>query len=221
MKLVIAGLVAAASIASAATGAQAQSFNCRKAYFPDEKLICTSPRLSMLDERLDWIFRQNMRLLAKPGRDALDREEERWVVARRRCGSDHRCVEGFYRSRIGELTGRLGEPRDDDRDEPSAMREPGRDGPPPERLPPEPPDRSERATTPTADQQSSRGEGSRSGREEEAAGRRVRPPASESRQSAPVRARAEAPRGTAAAVTGPEPARRSTAPQSPNATSPG
>ena len=44
MKLVIAGMVAVASIASAATGAQAQSFNCRKAYFPDEKLICTSPR---------------------------------------------------------------------------------------------------------------------------------------------------------------------------------
>ena len=136
MKLVIAGMVAAASIASAATGAQAQSFNCRKAYFPDEKLICTSPRLSMLDERLDWIFRQNMRLLSKPGRDALDREEERWVVARRRCGSDHRCVEGFYRSRIGNLTERLGEARNDDRDEPSAMREPGRDGPPPERFPP-------------------------------------------------------------------------------------
>ena len=185
MKLVIAGLVAATSIASAATGAQAQSFNCRKAYFPDEKLICTSPRLSMLDERLDWIFRQNMRLLAKPGRDALDREEERWVVARRRCGSDHRCVEGFYRSRIGELTGRLGEARDDDRDEPSATRGPGRDGPPPERFSSEPPpaeppraergqpDRSERATAaPTAKRQSSRGEASGSSREEEAAGRR-------------------------------------------------
>src|SRR5690242_8067919 len=116
MKFVIAGMVAVAALASAATGAQAQSFNCRKAHFPDEKLICASPQLSMLDERLDWIFRQNMRLLAKPGRDALDREEEQWVVARRRCGSDHRCVESFYRSRIGELTARVGEARDDDRD---------------------------------------------------------------------------------------------------------
>ena len=168
MKLVVAGMVAV--LASAATGAQAQSFNCRKAYFPDEKLICTSPELSNLDERLDWIFRQNMRLLSKPGRDALDREEERWVVARRRCGGDHRCVEGFYRGRIGELTERLGEARDDARGESSAMREPWRDGPPPERFPPEPPraeapwaergqpDRNERATTaPIAKRQSSRG----------------------------------------------------------------
>ena len=199
MKLVIAGLVAATSIASAATGAQAQSFNCRRAYFPDEKLICTSPRLSMLDERLDWIFRQNMRLLAKPGRDALDREEERWVVARRRCGSDPRCVEGFYRSRIGELTGRLGEARDDDRDEPSATHGPGRDGPPPEHVSSEPPpaeppraergqpDRSERATAaPTAKRQSSRGRqaeaaarkrlrGARTGRRQASRGNRRRP----------------------------------------------
>ena len=55
MKLVVAGMVAV-SVASAATGAQAQSFNCRKAYFPDEKLICTSPELSRLDERLDCDF---------------------------------------------------------------------------------------------------------------------------------------------------------------------
>src|SRR3954447_16328005 len=185
MKPVIAGLVAAATIASAATGAQAQSFNCRKAYFPDEKLICTSPQLSMLDERLDWTFRQNMRLLSKPGRDALDREEERWVVARRRCGGDHRCVEGFYRGRIGELTERLGVARNDDRDEASAMREPWRDGPPPERFPPEPPraehgqpDRGERAMpTPTANRQSSRGQESRSGREEETTVRRAPPAA--------------------------------------------
>ena len=188
----------------------------------------------MLDERLDWIFRQNMRLLAKPGRDALDREEERWVVARRRCGSDPRCVEGFYRSRIGELTGRLGEARDDDRDEPSATHGPGRDGPPPEHVSSEPPpaeppraergqpDRSERATAaPTAKRQSSRGEASGSSREEEAAGRADRPPASKSRQSAPARAGAQASRGTAAAVSGLEPSRRSAAPQSPNTTSPG
>jgi uncharacterized protein YecT (DUF1311 family) len=227
MKLVIAGMIAVASIASAATGAQAQSFNCRKAYFPDEKLICTSPHLSMLDERLDWIFRQNMRLLAKPGRDALDREEERWVVARRRCGGDHRCVEGFYRSRIGELTERLGEARNDDRDEPSAMRQPWRDGPPSERFPPEAPraeqpDRGERATAaPIAKRQSGRGEESRSSREEEAAVRRVPPPASESRQSAPVRAGAEAPQGSAAAATGPERSRRSAVPRAPDTTSPG
>ncbi len=49
------------------------------------------------------------------------------------------------------------------------------------------------------------------GRQAEAAARKrlrgagIRPPASESRQSAPVRAGAEAPSGTAAAVTGPEP----------------
>jgi len=232
MKLVVAGMVAV--LASAATGAQAQSFNCRKAYFPDEKLICTSPELSNLDERLDWIFRQNMRLLSKPGREALDREEERWVVARRRCGGDHRCVEGFYRGRIGELTERLGEARDDARGESAAMREPWRDGPPPERFPPEPPraeaawaergqpDRNERATTaPIAKRQSSRGGESRSSREVETTVRRVSPPASESRQSAPVRAGAEAPSGSTAAAAGPDQSRRSAAQRAPDTTSPG
>ena len=135
MKPILAGLVAIASIAGAATGAQAQSFNCRKAYFADEKLICTSPELSRLDERLDRIFGQNRRLLSQAGRDALDREEERWVVARRRCGPDHRCVEDFYRRPHRRADRELGEARGDDRGRrPRRCASQARDGPPPERF---------------------------------------------------------------------------------------
>jgi uncharacterized protein len=87
--------------------AQAQSFSCRSADFPDEFLICESPELSWLDERLDRVFRQNMSLLSRAERRALDREEERWVVSRRRCGANHGCIEAHYRARIDELTDRL------------------------------------------------------------------------------------------------------------------
>jgi uncharacterized protein YecT (DUF1311 family) len=156
MKPILAGMVAIAALASAASGAQAQSFNCRKANFADEKLICMNPDLSRLDERLNRIFGQNRNLLSAAGRNALDREEERWVVARRRCGPDHRCIEDSYRDRIGELGERLGEARRDDRAEdrrddwgearrddwdepPAARREPWREAPPPERFAPEPP----------------------------------------------------------------------------------
>jgi uncharacterized protein len=109
MKHALAGLFAVAAITGAATGAQAQSFNCHKAYFLDEKLICENPELSTLDERLNAIYGQNMRHLSEAERRALDRQEEQWVIARRRCGGRYRCVEGFYHSRIDELVGRLGD----------------------------------------------------------------------------------------------------------------
>src|SRR3954470_16142673 len=146
MKRILAGIVAVASVAGAASGAQAQSFNCRRAYFADEKLICMSPELSRLDERLNRIFGQTRRLLSPSGRNALDREEERWVVARRRCGPDHQCVEDFYRDRIAERAYRFGEvrgevrrdDRGDDRDGPPiAARERWRDVPAREQPAPE------------------------------------------------------------------------------------
>src|SRR4051794_41100760 len=108
MKRILAGIFAVAAVASAATGAQAQSFNCHKAYFPDEKLICENPELATLDERLNAIYSRNMRHLSEAERRALDRQEEQWVIARRRCGARYRCVEAFYHTRIDELADRLG-----------------------------------------------------------------------------------------------------------------
>jgi uncharacterized protein YecT (DUF1311 family) len=188
-------MVAVAVIAGATAGAQAQSFNCHRAYFPDEKLICMSPELSTLDERLDRVFRQNMRLLSKPGRDALDREEERWVVARRHCGPDHHCIEGFYRSRIGELAERLGEARGEDRREPtSAAEERWRDVPPPERAAPEPPPAEPRREPPatTARVQPERSEHSTRREPAAAAPRNPAPPASGPRRPSENQAGAEA-----------------------------
>src|SRR4051795_6088627 len=149
MKPILTGMIAIASIASAVSGAQAQSFNCRRAYFADEKLICMSPDLSRLDERLDRVFGQTRDQLSPAGGSELDREEERWVIGRRRCGPDHRCIEDFYRGRIGELAGRLDDARDEARrgyrdkgwrgargEPPVARRERQREVPPPERVAP-------------------------------------------------------------------------------------
>lgn len=107
MRQRIAWLIAIWAIAGAAADAQAQSFNCRSADFPDEFLICDSPELSRLDERLDRVFRQNMSRLSRAEQRALDREEERWVISRRRCGRNYGCIEVHYEDRIDELTERL------------------------------------------------------------------------------------------------------------------
>ena len=83
MKHTLAGLFAVAAIASAATGAQAQSFNCHKADFPDEKLICENQELSALDERLNAIFSRNMHICRQRSA-ARSTARRSMVIARRR-----------------------------------------------------------------------------------------------------------------------------------------
>ena len=209
MKPIVTGLVAAAAVAGAASGTQAQSFNCHKAYFADEKLICMSPELSRLDERLDRIFGQNRQLLSPAGRNALDREEERWVVARRHCGPDHSCIEDFYRDRIAELAARLGEARSGGGAWGNNRYEPPVAGSRGERQP-----RHDAAAPPWA-RYSSQGE--------EVTTHRTPPPqnpTSEKRQSAPVQAGGAAPQGASAAVTAPESSPRQRAAAQPVNTAP-
>lgn len=90
--------------AAASDGAaMAQSFNCARASYADEHRICREPVLSRLDEELAEAYGRAMRRLSRREAARLDREEEAWVVARRRCGADDRCIERAYRDRIGEL----------------------------------------------------------------------------------------------------------------------
>ena len=94
-------------ITLAALSANAQSFNCRFARYADEKMICTEPTLGPIDQELASIYRRVLLNLSRAERNELDKEEEAFVIARRRCGGDRACIEQSYRKRIQELQAML------------------------------------------------------------------------------------------------------------------
>jgi uncharacterized protein len=102
--------------------ANAQSFDCRKARYADERAICQHPGLGQLDQELASAYDRVMRKLPKEERDAFDKNETAFVTARRRCGDHPACIEQSYRNRIQELQaalpeepGRHADPRRSDR----------------------------------------------------------------------------------------------------------
>lgn len=84
--------------------AAAQSFNCHRASYPDEKRICAEPALSRLDEQLAAVYDDAIRRLGPSRARQLDNEESAWVIERRRCGADYGCIERSYLGRIAELS---------------------------------------------------------------------------------------------------------------------
>jgi uncharacterized protein len=91
--------------------AAAQSFNCQRASYPDEKRICAEPALSRLDEQLAAVYDDAIRRLGPSRARQLDNEETAWVVERRRCGADYGCIERSYLGRIAELAAMASPPR--------------------------------------------------------------------------------------------------------------
>ena len=85
----------------------AQSFNCRYAHHRDEKLICRDPGLAKLDEELASVYRRLILRLSRGEGEQLDRAEEAFVIARRKCGAQRACIEQKYRDRIRELEAAL------------------------------------------------------------------------------------------------------------------
>jgi uncharacterized protein YecT (DUF1311 family) len=85
----------------------AQSFNCRYAHHRDEKLICRNPGLAKLDEELASVYRRLILRLSRGEGEQLDREEEAFVIARRKCGAQRACIDQKYRDRIRELESAL------------------------------------------------------------------------------------------------------------------
>jgi uncharacterized protein len=86
------------------SAAQAQSFSCHSATFPDELAICRDAELSRLDERVAGLY-HSARGQAQGGiRQALDKAQTDWIVARRACGPDRGCIQEAYQSRIRDLS---------------------------------------------------------------------------------------------------------------------
>ena len=85
--------------------AGAQSFDCQKAYYSDEKTICQDSGLGKLDQELASVYGRWVAKLPKNRRDEIDANETLFVQARRRCGHNRDCIEQSYRNRIGEIQG--------------------------------------------------------------------------------------------------------------------
>jgi uncharacterized protein len=101
------GALLIATGVGAPTAGNAQSFDCRHARYADEKMICRQPLLGQLDEELASIYRRILLNLPRAERGELDRNEDAFVIARRRCGADRACIEQSYRRRIRELQAAL------------------------------------------------------------------------------------------------------------------
>lgn len=83
--------------------ASAQSFDCQKAYYPDEKTICQDSRLGQLDRNLASVYGDWVGKLPKEQREEIEGNETLFVQARRRCGRGRSCIEQSYRNRIEEI----------------------------------------------------------------------------------------------------------------------
>ncbi|TMJ86869.1 MAG: hypothetical protein E6G79_05630 [Alphaproteobacteria bacterium] len=106
--LLAAGLVALLITASGTGQLRAQSFNCRYARHPDERVICHDPLLGRLDEELASMYRSLLLRLPKEEGEQLYKEEDAFVILRGRCGAQRACIEESYRRRIRELEEALG-----------------------------------------------------------------------------------------------------------------
>jgi uncharacterized protein len=96
-------LVAMAIAIPVAIPAHAQSFNCNHAKTPDEVLICQSPKLTQMDEKLADVYFALRNALYTPFRRRLEAEQSAWLRHRIQCGRDELCVEHEYRMRTAEL----------------------------------------------------------------------------------------------------------------------
>jgi uncharacterized protein len=83
--------------------ADAQSLNCNTARLPDEILICQSPVLSRLDQRMASIYFTQRNRLHAAARRELEADQSDWLRLRMDCGRDYYCIERAYQRRIPQL----------------------------------------------------------------------------------------------------------------------
>jgi uncharacterized protein len=102
-KLLAATIVAIAGYISAPVPVEAQSFNCSKAGTDVEHAICDTSFLGDLDLEMSNLYYGLRARLSQPGRNALRRDQKRWLGYRDSCGYAIRCIEQSYLDRISEL----------------------------------------------------------------------------------------------------------------------
>jgi uncharacterized protein len=100
-RLLAAALVAA--VAGTGGTALAQSFDCGGDLKADERAICDSGRLSVLDDEMAALYR-DIESHAMMGVSGETRDVQRKFLANRHaCGPDAACIARLYHRRIAEL----------------------------------------------------------------------------------------------------------------------
>lgn len=86
-----------------ASTTQAASFDCAIAQSKLEKIICSSPTLSELDERLDEAYSSAKAELYEEEVNLLVSEQKNWLRKIRNKCADEVCLSNAYQSRIDEI----------------------------------------------------------------------------------------------------------------------
>ena len=97
------GVAAFALQLLASTAATAASFDCQQAQQPDERAICASRQLSEMDVEVAVRFEMLTGLVPMGTRGHMQDEQQAWLVARNKCGSNQPCLVAAYRDRIAVL----------------------------------------------------------------------------------------------------------------------
>jgi len=84
----------------AANTACAASYDCDKASTKVEKMICTDPELSKMDEKLGSSYHDALKTVSNPF--ALRLQQRKWMKLRNQC-TDKSCLEAAYQGRIDEI----------------------------------------------------------------------------------------------------------------------
>ncbi|MDR0218153.1 MAG: hypothetical protein LBI71_04595 [Enterobacteriaceae bacterium] len=81
----------------------AASFDCAKAKTPDEKVICTNPKLNDLDVEMNvkYHFLRGLFAMGLSGKMYDDQKE--WLRQRQQCKANISCLKESYRQRISQL----------------------------------------------------------------------------------------------------------------------
>lgn len=81
--------------------AQAASFDCNKANLETEKIVCSTPELSSMDEKLaDLYFSVKSK---SSDQDKIKAAQINWIAALRKC-PDANCIKVLYQNRYTELS---------------------------------------------------------------------------------------------------------------------
>lgn len=89
-------------VSGTCTLSNAASFDCAKASTEQEKTICATPALSVLDEKMAQTYKSAQASSADPVQ--LKNEQRNWLKDTKGCNANIECLERAYTSRISQLT---------------------------------------------------------------------------------------------------------------------
>jgi uncharacterized protein len=83
--------------------AQTPSFNCSGNLAPDESTICSSTKLSQLDNELNVLYAAVYAGSDSLHKNQLQADEEIWLQRRSACKTSSSCIANLYQTRITAL----------------------------------------------------------------------------------------------------------------------